>query len=212
MSNRPSTVQSAPANASDQSEHTVESEPSFSPLHDTSFSSITDIFEGTKTLEIVYELFFFVIEFKIKFTSELYIEKSSDEVEMRSFHKLSDAGLVRRRTRNFEARLRRTKPRKKVYLKNPTIFKFLFFQRNEIKTCQSELSAGSEVTVPFQRASNSHRTRLLSGNIIIFNKFTYFKSASYKLLRFEIDTVSTRRPIVRTEIRHPVRGRTFQFD
>ena len=58
MSSRPSTVQSAPANASDQSEHTVESEPSFSPLHDTSFSSITDIFEGTKTLEIVYELFF----------------------------------------------------------------------------------------------------------------------------------------------------------
>ena len=46
MSSRPSTVQSAPATASDQSEPTVESEPSFSPLHDTSFSSITDIFEG----------------------------------------------------------------------------------------------------------------------------------------------------------------------
>ena len=88
------------------------SNDSFSPIQDTSFSSFTDLYEsqGKNTP------FSLVDNHSIHLGC--YLDQSDGEdpddvPELRSFHKLQDAGLVRMRTRQIEARIRRKKSRRK---------------------------------------------------------------------------------------------------
>ena len=87
------------------------SNDSFSPIQDTSFSSFTDLYEsqGKNTQ-------FSLVDNSIHLGC--YLDQSDGEdpddvPELRSFHKLQDAGLVRMRTRQIEARIRRKKSRRK---------------------------------------------------------------------------------------------------
>jgi len=72
------------------------SNDSFSPIQDTSFSSFTDLYESQGC-----------------YLDQSDGEDPDDVPELRSFHKLQDAGLVRMRTRQIEARIRRKKSRRK---------------------------------------------------------------------------------------------------
>ena len=87
------------------------SNDSFSPIQDTSFSSFTDLYEsqGKNTQ--------FSLDNHLNHLG-CYLDQSDGEdpddvPELRSFHKLQDAGLVRMRTRQIEARIRRKKSRRK---------------------------------------------------------------------------------------------------
>lgn len=109
------------------------SNDSFSPIQDTSFSSFTDLYES----------------------QGCYLDQSDGDdpdditgLELRSFHKLQDAGLVRMRTRQIEARIRRKKSRRKKI-------------RDISKLCQSH-SAGSEVSLTNSCCETINRTRLFS--------------------------------------------------
>ena len=90
------------------------SNDSFSPIQDTSFSSFTDLYEsqGTKFPQSWLDSDYGYLG--------CYFDQSDGEdpddvpsLELRSFHKLQDAGLVRMRTRQIEARIRRKKSRRK---------------------------------------------------------------------------------------------------
>ena len=90
------------------------SNDSFSPIQDTSFSSFTDLYEsqGKKNTQ------FSLVDDNRSFLGCYQLDQSDGEdpddvPELRSFHKLQDAGLVRMRTRQIEARIRRKKSRRK---------------------------------------------------------------------------------------------------
>ena len=88
------------------------SNDSFSPIQDTSFSSFTDLYESQgKILNSHWSTI--IVHFLGCYLDQSDGEDPDDVPELRSFHKLQDAGLVRMRTRQIEARIRRKKSRRK---------------------------------------------------------------------------------------------------
>ena len=107
------------------------SNDSFSPIQDTSFSSFTDLYESQGKVIRVSKRFYFhnshrsiiSLWFLGCYLDQSDGEDPDDVPELRSFHKLQDAGLVRMRTRQIEARIRRKKSRrKKVKIRSESIW------------------------------------------------------------------------------------------
>ena len=101
------------------------SNDSFSPIQDTSFSSFTDLYESQGKQKILNSHWSTIIDqFLGCYLDQSDGEDPDDVPELRSFHKLQDAGLVRMRTRQIEARIRRKKSRRKK-VKNPFWLKWV---------------------------------------------------------------------------------------